>query len=276
MHRQPKHPASEAPHVGAFWFDHAMDFERLRQCLDADFALLRAAIAAVDAKAPVPTCPDWTAYDLAEHTGTVYLHKAECIRLSAFPPQWPPTGLPADPVELLDQTYGALLAQFDAHQPSDPAATWHGPDQTVGFWIRRMAQETVIHRIDAEVTAGVPVHPIPQDLAVDGVDEILKLFLAYGSTVWPREYADALAAAGDERPVLVTTGSRSWAVCAAGTEIEVEDAADATGAAAALDGDPAAMLRRLWNRVLPGDEIAETGDAGLLTQFQTLLVAGTQ
>jgi hypothetical protein len=30
----------------------------------------------------------------------------------------------------------------------DPAGSWYTPDQTVGFWIRRMAQETVIHRID--------------------------------------------------------------------------------------------------------------------------------
>ena len=44
-----------------------------------------------------------------------------------------------------------------------------------------MAQETVIHRVDAELAAGEPIAPIPDDLAVDGIDEVLERFLAYGS-----------------------------------------------------------------------------------------------
>ena len=42
-----------------------------------------------------------------------------------------------------------------------------------------MAQETVIHRIDAELGADVPIAPIPDDLAIDGIDELLKVFVAY-------------------------------------------------------------------------------------------------
>ena len=41
-----------------------------------------------------------------------------------------------------------LVAEFSARKPEDPAGTWYTPDQTVGFCIGRMAQETVIHRID--------------------------------------------------------------------------------------------------------------------------------
>lgn len=253
-----------------------MDFARLRECLDADFALLRASIAAADPTVHVPSCPDWTSADLAEHVGTVYLHKAECIRLKAFPRPWPPTGLPTDSVELLDQTYAALLAQFDAHPAEDEAATWHEPNQTVGFWIRRMAQETVIHRIDAELTAGTSVHPIARDLAEDGVDEILTLFLGYGCVAWPDEYVDALAAATDKRAVLITAGSRSWTVRVDGAAIVVDEVAAATSADASLSGEPDAMLRRLWNRSLPGDDVVEDGDPALLAQFQSLLVAGTQ
>ena len=69
---------------------------------------------------------------------------------------------PARPV------HGELRAEFRAREPGAPAPTWFGPDQTVGFWIRRMAQETVIHRIDAELAAGLPVTPVPGDLAADG------------------------------------------------------------------------------------------------------------
>ena len=54
---------------------------------------------------------------------------------------------------LLGRAYGELIAEFGARQPTDPTPTWYDPDQTVAFWIRRMAQETVIHRMDAELAA---------------------------------------------------------------------------------------------------------------------------
>jgi hypothetical protein len=40
-----------------------------------------------------------------------------------------------------------------------------------------MAQETVIHRVDAELAAGAPVAVIPGDLAADGIDELLAAFV---------------------------------------------------------------------------------------------------
>lgn len=71
-----------------------------------------------------------------------------------------------------------MLGEFAARRPEDPAGSWHTSDQEVGFWIRRMAQETVIHRIDAELATGQPVAPVPAGLAVDGIDETLKVFVA--------------------------------------------------------------------------------------------------
>src|SRR5258705_13012736 len=46
------------------------------------------------------------------------------------------------PLELLDRAYAALSAEFAARRPEDHTFTWYDPDQTVGFWIRDMAQET--------------------------------------------------------------------------------------------------------------------------------------
>ena len=71
---------------------------------------------------------------------------------------WPPPGLDDEaPLPLLARAYGELMAEFSQRAPTDPTPTWYDPDQTVAFWIRRMAQETVIHRIDAEQAAGLPV-----------------------------------------------------------------------------------------------------------------------
>jgi len=62
----------------------------------------------------------------------------------------------------------------------------HTPDRTVGFWIKRMAQETVIYRIDAELATRQTVASVPDELALDGIDERLKVFVAYSvARPWP-------------------------------------------------------------------------------------------
>src|SRR6201999_3325814 len=103
--------------------------------------------------------------------GEVYLHKTECMRQQSFPRPWPPDLSGEDSLHLLDRSYEELTAQFAARDPRSPAATWYEPEQTVGFWIRRMAQETVMHRIDAELAVDGTVSAIPEELAVDGIDE---------------------------------------------------------------------------------------------------------
>ena len=73
-----------------------------------------------------------------------------------------PAGLnDEEPVALLDRAYAELMEEFTRRNPEDFSRTWYDPDQTVGFWIRRMAQETVIHRIDAELAADPPSPPSP-------------------------------------------------------------------------------------------------------------------
>ena len=161
-----------------------MEYSRFLDCLAADFARLRA-VAPIDLAAAVPSCPGWTVADLTRHVGEVYLHKTLAMREGAEPDPWPPEGLDdEEPLALLDRAYAGLLGEFAVRKPEDPAGTWYTPDQTVGFWIRRMAQETVIHRIDAELGTGQPVAPVPADLAVDGIDELLKVFVAFSVAEW--------------------------------------------------------------------------------------------
>ncbi len=176
-----------------------MEYSRFLDRLAADFARLRKVVAA-DLTAAVPTCPGWTAAGLAHHVGEVYTHKTQAMREGAEPENWPPEGLAGEPpLALLDRSYGELVREFAARKPEDPTGTWYKPDQTVGFCIRRMAQETVVHRIDAELAAGQPVAEVPDDLAIDGIDELLKVFLAYGVDTWGSHFEDILA------------GSRGWA-----------------------------------------------------------------
>src|SRR5258708_27078012 len=146
------------------------------------------------------------------------------------------------PLELLDRAYAALSAEFAARRPEDHTFTWYDPDQTAGFWIRDMAQETVIHRVDAELAAAEPLAAIPGDLAADGIDELLVAFVQYDIALLPDKFADLLASAGD-RTIGVETPQRSWLVSLTAGGVHV----DGPGG-----GMPAASIRGLAPQVLPG------------------------
>lgn len=255
-----------------------METTRLRASLNHEFQLLRAAIASADREAMVPCCPDWTADQLAHHVAQTYLHKVECIRLGAFPENWPPEDLDPDPVAVLDQGFAALTAAFDAHDPADPAATWHDPDQTVGFWIRRMAHETVIHRVDAEQVAGLELAPVDEDVALDGIDEFLSLFIGFFSRKYPGEYGSALLDP-DRRPLAVAAGGSTWTLTTseAGVEVErSEGARTATPVAAVtVSGSPAEVLLWLWVRT-DDAAVSVEGEGEAFAQLKALRKEATQ
>jgi uncharacterized protein (TIGR03083 family) len=251
-----------------------MEFARLLTCLETDAAGLREA-AGGNLDAPVPTCPEWTVADLVQHVAEVYLHKTECMRRGEFPQPWPPDRGQEPPLERLDRAGAGLAAEFAARDPGSATVTWYEPDQTVGFWIRRMAQETVIHRVDAELARG-PAGPIPADLALDGISEVLECFLRYGSQRWPEEFAGLPDHATP--PVLVTAGGDAWLVRAAkdGVTVRPTPAESPAGdAAARVGGDPESVLLWLWRRV--GDErVTVSGDRDLVAGLRRLLLDATQ
>jgi uncharacterized protein (TIGR03083 family) len=245
-----------------------MEANTLISQLDHEYALLTAALTAADPAAVVPSCPDWSVADLENHVTAVYLHKAECMRLGAFPDPWPP----ADGVGTLADAYAALQGEFASRGPEDRASTWFDPDQTVGFWIRRMAHETAIHRIDAELAAGHAITPIDADLAVDGIDELLKVFVAFASESWPEDFAEVLPGA-DGRDVLVAAGGRAWTVTAKLERIAIADADANTAAGATVTGEPGTVYRWLWRR---GGDVTIVGDNGLATQLRSIMEPAMQ
>ena len=254
-----------------------MEPSRLLECLSSDYTDLLSAATSTDLSAAVPSCPAWTVADLVTHVAEVYLHKTEAMRLLDWPDPWPPQGLEDEPpVPLLQRAYRELTAEFAMRKPDDPSRTWHEPDQTVRFWIRRMAQETVIHRIDGQLAAGTPVTPVPDDLATDGVDEVLKLFLAYGATSWPQEYAEAASGHPEtmnaKESIVVEAGPASWTVTLEPRTVTATDGAEAS-ARALIAGDPEDVLRWLWGR---GGEVRVSGDEDWADYLRRVLAALTQ
>ena len=69
-----------------------------------------------------------------------------------------------------------LLETLTNRDPAQHCSTWSATDRTVGFWIRRMAHESAVHRVDAAQTVGMAWSVSPE-LAADGVAEALELWL---------------------------------------------------------------------------------------------------
>jgi uncharacterized protein (TIGR03083 family) len=253
-----------------------MEYSRFLECLAGDFARLRAVVPA-DLTAAVPSCPGWTVADLARHVGEVYMHKTQAMRLGGEPDGWPPKGTEdEEPLALLDRSYTELLAEFAAREPDEPTGTWYKPDQTVGFWIRRMAQETVIHRIDAELGTGQPVAPIPDDLAIDGVDELLKAFVAFSVAEWGSYFAEILDGSPG-RTYTISAGDAAWRVHTGPGVFTVTDGPGDGPSDVTVSGSPAAVLRWVWNR--QGEESGDVtveGPAEAVEELRRCIVMATQ
>jgi uncharacterized protein (TIGR03083 family) len=251
-----------------------MEFKRLLECLDNDHGRLREVALAGDLTAQVPSCPDWSLADLVQHVGMVYLHKVQCMREGNHPAAWPPPGTDQEPpIELLERAYADLVAEFAKRDPGEPTFTWYGRDQSVGFWIRRMSQESLIHRVDAELAAGGSLAPIPADLALDGIDEFLVAFVEYGSHEWLGELGGALAGA-DGRAIRIEAADSAWFVRPTPEGVQVR-VSHMDSAEAVVRGEPRDVLLWVWRRV-GDDAVAISGDADAVTNVRRAFVAVSQ
>jgi uncharacterized protein (TIGR03083 family) len=213
----------------------------------------------------VPSCPGWTVTDLVTHVAEVYEHKIACTALGEFPKPWPPEW-PADrdPIDWFEDARSRLLEMFEESGPTTPSKTWWPPDQTVGVWARRMAQETVVHRVDAELAIGKPT-PVDADLAVDGVDEVLERMLA-------GDWSDDPDDAATGQRIAISTGGRTWGVT---LEREAVSLDDGGAAEATLGGDPSDVLLWLWGRS-SDDRVLRSGDEDAIRLLRSRLVLATQ
>lgn len=214
----------------------------------------------------VPSCPGWTVRDLVRHVAEVYEHKIACTLLQQAPDPWPPEW-PADhdPVEWFTDAHARLLEMFDRSEPTTPSATWWPPDQTVGFWARRMAHETAVHRVDAELAARA-LTPMDADLATDGVDEILRIMLA-------GDWSEAPDDAATGQRVAVVTGGRTWNVELSREAVAVTEGEGTPNAA--VEGDAPDVVLWLWGRA-GDDRVTRSGDAEALRVLRARLVLATQ
>jgi uncharacterized protein (TIGR03083 family) len=231
---------------------------------------------------PVPTCPEWSVRDLVRHTGAV--HRWATMHVRDRPAQvirrpqeelvggWPPDD---DLLAWFRNGHETLLAELRAAPADLECATFLSAPSPLAMWSRRQAHETTIHRIDAELAAGV-TSPVDPALAADGIDELLTCFITRPGRGPHREVPAALAI----RPTDVDAG---WTVRLSPDDVEVardgaEVALDAPGAlgdeADVVVRGPASDLYLLvWNRAFADDLVEKgvvsvDGDASLLDHWR--------
>jgi hypothetical protein len=81
-----------------------------------------------------------------------------------------------------------LICALSDRLDEEPCWSWFGADQTVGFTRRMQVHEATVHRVDAELTARIPVTPPDPEVVLDGIDHLLHVM--YGSGYeWIPEWA---------------------------------------------------------------------------------------
>ncbi|HEX7308426.1 maleylpyruvate isomerase family mycothiol-dependent enzyme [Lentzea sp.] len=171
---------------------NTLGFSDLLRLIDERSAAFRAAVAAapsLDAK--VPTCPEWTLADLAEHIGEG--RRTWAATVAAGPANGKATGkdvpMPEQRAEILTWLEDATKELLDALEAAGPDqgcwAWWSGSPHTAGAVARHQLQQLAVHTYDAQITIGA-AEPLPVDIALDGVDEFLQTCVTTDSA-WPHE-----------------------------------------------------------------------------------------
>ena len=149
--------------------------------LRAQTARFAAAVRDADPALRVPTCPAWTLGELTAHVGFGHRWAAVIVERRATGP------VPHDqvddvavPHEAEERSAWLLAGACRLAEAVREAGPWTGvwswaEEQTAGFWLRRITHDTLVHRLDAELSVG-RASGVPADLAADSVSDLLEMF----------------------------------------------------------------------------------------------------
>ncbi len=239
--------------------DHVRRVDALRR---EGHALAHAAErAGVDAT--VPSCPEWTVADLLAHVGRIHRWVTRIVtdRSADRGAHWSESAPPPRD-ELVEWFRAGVDPLGDALAAAGPGVevwTWTN-DRTTGFWARRQAVETAVHRYDAQLAAGT-TERVDAPLAVDGIDELFALI-----PFW--QWAGRVRGTGESLHFHCTDTEGEWLA-----RLEPDGAVvtreHAKGDVAAR-GSASDLLLFLYGRV-PVERLEVFGDASLLTRWRELV-----
>jgi uncharacterized protein (TIGR03083 family) len=247
-----------------------INYPNLLDVLEVEGERLATSTIGSDLEVEVPQLPGMRLGEVVRHVGSVYRMVVSWLHDGARPTRW--QRAPAEDQTLVDYLRAGLLEvvhELAQHDPLDGCPTWWPEHQNYGFWYRRLAHETTIHRYDVQMGgAAAMVGGIPPEIAVDGVDEILSLWFTHRLGV---------LGISDVRPgrVAIHTGDRRWIaqITPTGTSAWRADTDETVDAI--VSSDPAGMYLWLWGR-RPNAHVLEAGDPDVVAQLQDLLRMATR
>lgn len=244
-------------------------YGRLLEVLRIEGERLASSALGADPHLPVRYAEGMTLGETVRHVGSVYRMVVAWLQSGDQPTRWqraPVSGQSL--VEYLRSGHRELMAELSAHDPADAAPSWWPLDQTYGFWYRRLAHETTVHRYDVQDAAAAMTVTgrVEDEIAYDGIDEVLSLWFTHRLGVlgvtnsWTGRVA---VVAGRRRWIaqLAAAGTASW-------QAEPDEPADAM-----VSTDPAGMYLWLWGRRSFGTATPEGDRAGIAQLWHLLRLA---
>ncbi len=230
-------------------------------------ALMAAAVAEAGPDRAVVTCPEWTVRDLARHTGGVHRWATGFVRGRTSPLNagldevvgtWPED---AELAAWLAQGCADLVAALEAAPDDLQCWTFLPAPSPLAMWARRQAHETAIHRVDAELAAGLPLSAWAPAFAADGIDELLSLFVPRRSTALHADPPVTLM-------VRCADIDASWLLRLDehGVATSPVTGSDGNTADCTVTGEAGDLYRALWNRA-GSEDLTVADERAVLGQF---------
>ncbi|MBU2665484.1 maleylpyruvate isomerase family mycothiol-dependent enzyme [Actinoplanes bogorensis] len=223
----------------------SLDFDELLRLIDERSAAFRAVVAsAPDLDVRVPSCPEWTLFDLVQHLGEGRRKWAAIVAAGpADAPAPKPVWASPAPRESLDgwmaASTGLMLDALRTAGPDGGCWTWWpgtATPETAAGVARHQLQEFAVHTYDAQLAVG-SAEPLPEVVALDGVEEFLH---TCGTTEVPWPYEPVVLA-------YQTTEGPSWSVRLDGDGAHVSH--PATSADAVITASASELVMLFYGRI---------------------------
>lgn len=238
--------------------------------IESEAERIRAAYAA-DPNGMVPWSDRWTVGTVARHIAGLHHVVSQVVAerpdadFGGFKTlDAPPKGDPSFPDWSATGT-AAAIEQLRIAPDCDACWSWLPGAGSVGWWARRMAQETLVHRWDAEAGAGITGPPMDPAAAADGIDELVDVFISASRAMNG-------SPAGPTVGFRCTDTDGEWYVDLSEPGARTVLSTPPDDVAFTLTGPAEGILLVLWGRLdLDTAEVTLTGDAPTYSRWTTLV-----
>jgi uncharacterized protein (TIGR03083 family) len=224
----------------------------------------------LDPRAAVPWSDRWTVGTVARHVAGTHHVVAEIVRgrpdadFGLFAELQTPAKDSPEFVEWFRSGTASLIDQLSTVPVDDECWSWFGPGHRVGWWARRMAFEAVVHRWDTDAASGQD-STVASDVAADGIDEYLDVFVAASRAAQDAPVGPTLSFECSDR------SDRWWLdLSGQGERIVSRDPRDAT---VGIRGTAEQLLLFVWGRLpsSPAASVEVSGDVATLDRWSELV-----